>query len=235
MARPIIGITTYLEPARWSVWVREAAVSPQAYARAVENAGGAPVLLPPLTTVSTRDYVRGLHGLVLAGGVEVDPALYGEAAGERPDDAAGDDLDGPQPYRDRVEIALTQAAVEADLPVLGISRGMHVLNVAQGGTLFRSLPAEIGHERHSTAGHEVTISVTSKLGKAVGDRAGVTGAHRQAVKRLGTGFIPIAWADDQIVEGIELEGHRFAVGVQWHPERGSDIRLFEALVAASRR
>ncbi|MBP2704148.1 gamma-glutamyl-gamma-aminobutyrate hydrolase family protein [Microbispora sp. RL4-1S] len=231
MARPIVGITTYLEAARWGEWVREAAVSPQAYGRAVERAGGAAVLLPPFGTVSVRDYVRRLDAVILAGGVPLDPALYGE---EAPEDGTGDDVRDPQPYRDRFETALVEAAVEADLPLLAVSRGMHVLNVARGGTLIPSLPAAVGHERHDTAGHVVTVSVSSRVGKAIGDRAEVTGAHRQAVKRLGTGLIAVAWADDQIVEAVELPGHRFAVGVQWHPERGSDNRLIEALVEAAR-
>ncbi|ETK37598.1 gamma-glutamyl-gamma-aminobutyrate hydrolase family protein [Microbispora sp. ATCC PTA-5024] len=230
MARPIVGITTYLEAARWGVWVREAAVSPQAYARAVEKAGAAPVLLPPITPYAVPDYLRGLDGVVLAGGVEVDPALYGE---EDAEDRA-DDVGEPQPHRDRFEVALAQAAVEGGVPLLAISRGMHVLNVAQGGTLIRSLPESVGHDRHETARHAVTVSVSSKVGKAIGDRAEVTGAHRQAVRRLGTGLIAVAWADDQIVEAVELQGHRFAVGVQWHPERGADNGLIEAFVDAAR-
>ncbi|GIH53738.1 gamma-glutamyl-gamma-aminobutyrate hydrolase [Microbispora rosea subsp. aerata] len=231
MARPIVGITTYLEAARWSTYVREAAVSPRAYARAVEKAGGAPVLLPPLSPVSAGDYVRRLDAVILAGGGEVDPALYGEIAPGEPDD---DGLGAPQPQRDRFETALTQAAVEADVPLLAIARGMHVLNVARGGTLITSLPDAVGHNRHQTARHLLTVSVSSKVGKAIGDRAEVTGAHRRAVRRLGTGLIAVAWADDQIVEAVELQGHRFAVGVQWHPERGADNRLVEALVEAAR-
>ncbi|MBX6381348.1 MAG: gamma-glutamyl-gamma-aminobutyrate hydrolase family protein [Microbispora sp.] len=230
MARPIVGITTYLEAARWGTWVREAAISPQAYARAVEKAGGAPVLLPPLSPVSAGDYVRRLDAVVLAGGADVDPALYGEVAAEEPDDGFG----GPQPHRDRFETALAQAAVEADVPLLAISRGMHVLNVALGGTLITSLRESLGHDRHEAAAHAVAVSVSSKVGKAVGDRA-ETGAHRRAIRRLGTGLMAVAWADDQIVEAVELQGHRFAVGVQWHPERGPDNRLVEALVDAARR
>jgi putative glutamine amidotransferase len=226
MARPLVGITTYLEAARWSVWVREAAVSPQAYATAVEKAGGAPILLPPTSPSSVADYVRGLDGLVLAGGVEISPTLYGEAPDER--------VDEPQAHRDRFEMALARAAVEADLPVLAISRGMHVLNVSQGGTLIPWLPEVVAHDRHETAKHQLTVGISSKVGKAIGDHAEVTGAHRQGLRRLGAGVQAVAWADDQIVEAIELPGHRFAVGVQWHPERGTDNSLFEALMEAAR-
>lgn len=228
MSRPLIGITAYLEAARWGDWVREAVLSPPAYAKAVEKAGGVAVIVPPLRPSAAEDYVRGLSGLVLAGGVAVDPALYG---GE-PDDR----LPPPQPHRDRFEVALARAAIQADLPLLAIDRGMHVLNVAQGGELIPWLPDVVGHDRHAKPGlpHTIQVSVSSRLGKAVGDSIEVTAPHHQGVKRLGTGLLAIAWADDQIVEGVEVSGHRFGVGVQWHPERGDDNRVFEALVEAAR-
>ncbi|MFI6317878.1 gamma-glutamyl-gamma-aminobutyrate hydrolase family protein [Nonomuraea sp. NPDC050556] len=228
MSRPLIGITAYFEAARWGAWVREAVLSPPSYAKAVERAGGAPVVLPPLSLHGVDDYVRGLGGLVLAGGVELDPATYG---GD-PDDR----VEEPQPYRDRFELALARAAVQADVPILAVDRGMHVLNVAQGGTLIPWLPEVVDHDRHHEAGrpHKIQVSVSSKLGKAVGDTLEVTCPHHQSVKRLGSGLLAVAWADDQIVEGIELQGHRFGVGVQWHPERGDDLTLVEALVEAAR-
>ncbi|MFC4061829.1 gamma-glutamyl-gamma-aminobutyrate hydrolase family protein [Planomonospora corallina] len=228
MSRPLIGITAYLEAARWGTWVREAVLSPVPYARAVEKAGGVPVLLPPLGPGGAEDYTGHLSGLILAGGAELDPGLYGAAPDPR--------LDAPDRHRDRFELALARAAVQAGLPLLGIGRGMHVLNVAQGGSLIPWLPDVVGHERHGEAGrtHTVQISVSSALGKALGDRAEVPAPHRQAVRRLGAGLLAVAWADDQIVEGVELQGHRFAVGVQWHPERGGDNRLVEALVEAAR-
>ncbi|OUC98214.1 gamma-glutamyl-gamma-aminobutyrate hydrolase family protein [Streptosporangium minutum] len=227
MSRPLIGITAYLEAARWGTWVREAVLSPPAYARAVEKAGGLPVLLPPLNLGGVDGYVRELSGVILAGGGELDPSLYGAAREDRAEDL--------QPHRDRFELALARAAVQADLPLLAVARGMHVLNVAQGGSLIPWLPEAVDHDRHVAAGraHLIQISVSSKLGKAVGDRAEVTAPHHQAVKRLGAGLQAVAWADDQIVEGVELQGHRFAVGVQWHPERGEDNRLVEALVEAA--
>ncbi|MEV8631645.1 gamma-glutamyl-gamma-aminobutyrate hydrolase family protein [Streptosporangium sp. NPDC051023] len=229
MPRPLIGITAYLEAARWGNWVREAVLSPPSYARAVEKAGGIPVLIPPMNLGGIGDYVRTLSGLILAGGCELDPALYGAAREER--------VDEPQPHRDRFELALARAAVQEGLPLLAVARGMHVLNVAQGGSLIPWLPDEVGHDRHSAAGrtHLVQISVSSRLGKAVGDHIEVTAPHHQAVKRLGTGLLAVAWADDQIVEGVELQGHPFGVGVQWHPERGDGNRLAEALVEAAGR
>ncbi|SNT54066.1 anthranilate synthase component 2/putative glutamine amidotransferase [Streptosporangium subroseum] len=228
MSRPLIGITAYLEAARWGKWVREAVLSPPSYARAVEKAGGLPVLLPPLNLGGIDDYARGLSGVILAGGGEIDATLYGAASEDR--------VEAPQPHRDRFELALARAAVQADLPLLAIGRGMHILNVAQGGSLISWLPAVVDHDRHASTGrtHVIQISVSSKLGKAVGDRAEVAAPHHQAVKRLGTNLLAVAWADDQIVEGIELQGHRFGIGVQWNPERGENNRLVEALIDASR-
>jgi anthranilate synthase component 2/putative glutamine amidotransferase len=226
MPRPLIGVTAYLEAARWGTWVREAVLSPPAYAQAVEKTGGAPVILPPLGTGGIDDYLRGLDGIVLAGGVEVDPATYGEARDDR--------VPEPQPHRDFFELALCRAAVEASLPILAIDRGMHVLNVAQGGSLIRWLPDTVGHDRHAAAApHALTVSVSSRLGKVYGDRAEIAFRHHQAINRLGADVLAVAWADDRIVEGIELRGHRFAVGVQWHPERGGDLGLFAALVEAA--
>ncbi|MBB6346875.1 gamma-glutamyl-gamma-aminobutyrate hydrolase family protein [Nonomuraea muscovyensis] len=228
MSRPLIGITAYFEAARWSDWVREAVLSPPAYAKAVGKAGGAPVVLPPLDPHAAADYVRGLRGLVLAGGVEVGAAAYGGEQDER--------VPAAQDHRDSFELALARAAVEAGVPILAIARGMHVLNVAQGGTLIPWLPGSLGHERHGKPGteHVIQVSVSSKLGKAVGDRVEVVAPHVQSVRRLGGGLLAVAWADDQIVEGVELQGHRFAVGVQWHPERGTGAALFDALVEAAR-
>ncbi|MFI7127054.1 gamma-glutamyl-gamma-aminobutyrate hydrolase family protein [Nonomuraea sp. NPDC050153] len=227
MSRPLIGITAYFEAARWSDYVREAVLSPPTYARAVGRAGGAPVVLPPIGTPAIEDYVSGLQGIVLAGGVELGAGAYGGEPDER--------VAEPQQHRDRFELALARAAVRADLPILAIARGMHVLNVAQGGTLIPWLPEVLDNDRHSEPGtHTIQVSVSSKLGKAVGDRIEVTAPHHQSVRRLGSGLLAVAWAEDQIVEGIELQGHRFGVGVQWHPERDGDTRIFDAFIEAAR-
>ncbi|MFI6179622.1 gamma-glutamyl-gamma-aminobutyrate hydrolase family protein [Nonomuraea sp. NPDC051191] len=228
MSRPLIGITAYLEAARWGDWVREAVLSPPSYAKAIERAGGAPVVLPPLGPRSIGDYVGGLSGVLLAGGVDLGAGTYG---GE-PDERAPE----PQTHRDRFELALAGAAIRADLPILAIARGMHVLNVAQGGTLIPWLPEVLGHDRHGQPGgvHDLRVSVSSRLGKAVGEHVRTVAPHRQSVRRLGGGLLAVAWAEDQIVEGVELQGHRFAVGLQWHPERGGDNRLFAAFVEAAR-
>jgi putative glutamine amidotransferase len=228
-APPLIGVTSYLEPARWGVWVREAALIPAPYVRAVERAGGIPVALPPMATLRGVDtLVARLDGVVLAGGGDVDPELYGA---DRHTETAP-----PQPQRDRFELALIRAVVEADLPFLAVDRGMQVLNVARGGALIQHLPEAVGHDDHApTVGmvgsHRVQISATSTVGKIMGDTADVPTYHHQAVSRLGKALAAVAWADDQVVEAVELQGHRFGLGVQWHPEEGDDRRLFEALVA----
>lgn len=230
---PLIGVTTYLEPARWGEWVREAALLPLPYVRAIERAGGAPVMLPPTATLRGVDaLIQGLDGIVLAGGGDVDPALY--RAERHPDTTA------PQPQRDRFELALARAVINANLPFLAICRGIQVLNVARDGTLIQHLPDETGQTIHApvpgkVGSHRVRISVTSMIGKILGDVADVPTYHHQAINRLGKGLVAVARSDDQIIEAVEVEGHRFGLGVQWHPEEGDDLRLFEALVAAASR
>ena len=227
MGLPIIGITGELEAARWGNWIREAVVSPVSYTRAVERAGGTPVLLPPVPASSVPVLIAGLNGLVLTGGRDVDPSLYDQAPHEQ--------TDLPDHRRDRFELILTRAAIDADLPFLAVCRGLHILNVARGGTLFQHLPDRLGNQTHrpdpvKMTTHTVTISAASKLGRVLGESAQVPAAHHQAIDRIGTGLLTVAWTHDQVVEAVELQGHRFGLGVQWNPEDGDDPRLFEALV-----
>ena len=231
MGRPIIGITGELEAARWRDWIREAVVSPVSYTRAVERAGGSPVVLPPVPTSSVASLIAKIDGLVIAGGRDVDPSLYDESPHEQ--------TDMPDHRRDRFELHMIRAAIEADLPFLGICRGMHILNVARGGTLVQHLPDRLGTESHKPdpvklTTHDLEISAASKLGRVLGASAQVPAAHHQGLDRLGTGLLTVAWTPDQVVEAVELEGHKFGLGVQWHPEEGDDARIFEALVAAAK-
>jgi putative glutamine amidotransferase len=232
MGRPIIGITGELEAARWGNWIREAVVSPVSYTRAVERAGGAPVILPPVPSSSVPSLIAQIDALVVAGGGrDVDPSLYNEAP--------HDQTDVPDHRRDRFEILMIRAAIEADLPFLAISRGMQVLNVARGGTLIQHLPDRLGSESHKPDPvkltiHDVQISAASKLGRVLGGTAQVPAAHHQAIDRIGSGLLTVAWTPDQVVEAVELQGHKFGVGVQWHPQEGDDARIFEALVAAAK-
>jgi gamma-glutamyl-gamma-aminobutyrate hydrolase PuuD len=231
MGRPIIGITGELEAARWGNWIREAVVSPVSYTRAVERAGGTPVILPPVPASSVPTLIAGLNGLLVTGGRDVDPALYDEAPHQQ--------TDLPDHRRDRFELIVTRAAIDADLPFLGICRGMHILNVARGGTLIQYLPDRLRNESHrpdpvKMTTHNVQVSAGSKLGRLIGESVLVPAAHYQAIDRLGNGLDPVAWTPDQVVEAIELPGHRFGFGVQWNPEDGDDPRLFEALVTAAK-
>ncbi|MGE5286111.1 MAG: gamma-glutamyl-gamma-aminobutyrate hydrolase family protein [Micromonosporaceae bacterium] len=228
--RPLIGITSHLEPARWGDWVREAVVSPASYARAVHRAGGIPVILPPIPGNGVADLVGRLNGLILSAGGDVDPKLYGAARHELTEE--------PDSRRDRFELAMIRAAVEAGLPFVAICRGMQILNVALGGTLNQHVPDLVGHKGHApgpghTGTHSVRISGDCKLGRIMGTTASVSASHHQAVERLGDGLVTVAWADDQIVEGVELQGHPFGIGVQWRPEDGDDQRLFEAFISAA--
>ncbi|HEX2821270.1 MAG TPA: gamma-glutamyl-gamma-aminobutyrate hydrolase family protein [Streptosporangiaceae bacterium] len=231
MGRPIIGITGELEAARWGNWIREAVVSPVSYTRAVERAGGTPVILPPVPASSVPVLIAGLNGLLLTGGRDVDPSLYDEAPHEQ--------TDLPDHRRDRFELILTRAAIDANLPFLAVSRGMHILNVARGGTLIQHLPDRLRNESHKPdpvklTTHDLQISAASKLGRLLGESAQVPASHHQAIDRLGNGLLTVAWTYDQVVEAVELPEHRFGVGVQWNPEDGDDPRLFEALVTAAK-
>ena len=231
--KPLIGVTTYLEPASWGVWVREAALLPISYLRSVERSGGIPVLLPPLESLTgIEGLLDALDGIIIAGGPDVDPVLYGAERHE----ATG----SPHPRRDRFELGLVRAVIAADLPFLAICRGMQLLNVARGGQLIQHLPDVVAHDGHAPnpgrfAKHRVQISESSAIGKILGEVADVPTYHHQAVQRLGKGLVAVAWAKDQVVEALELQGHRFGLAVQWHPEEGEDLRLFEALVEEALR
>jgi putative glutamine amidotransferase len=230
MGRPVIGITGELEAARWGNWIREAVVSPVSYTRAVERAGGTPVILPPVPASSVPVLIAGLDGLVLTGGRDVDPSLYDEAPHAQ--------TDVPDHRRDRFELILTRAAIEADLPFLAIGRGMHILNVARGGTLTQYLPDRLGSESHKPdpvkmTTHDLQISPASQLARILGETAQVPAAHYQAVNQIGNGLLTVAWTVDQVVEAIELQGHRWGLGVQWSPEDSDDPRLFQTLVSVA--
>jgi putative glutamine amidotransferase len=227
MKKPLIGITTYVEPASWGAWTLQSALVPYDYVRAVERAGGCAVLVPP-SEDGVEEILDAVDGLILSGGNDMEPDHYGA-------DAHPTTL-GTNPERDRGELALLKAALERDLPVLAICRGFEVLNVARGGDLVQHLPDVVGHEDHRTivgefSEHTVRVDPASRIGRVDGV---VKSHHHQGVGRIGDGLREVAWADDGTVEGLEDPDKRFLVGVLWHPEAGEDQRLFEQLVEAAR-
>ena len=228
MSRPLVGITTYVEPASWGHWQLDAALIPYDYVRAVERAGARALLVPP-STDGIEETLDALDGLVFSGGADVDPETYGAEA--------HDETNGTRPERDAGELALLQAALARDMPVLAVCRGFQILNVARGGDLEQHLPDAVGHEQHREvkgvfSEHAVRIEDGSRLGGLLGgEHAPVKSHHHQGVGRVGEGLHEVAWAEDGTVEGLEDPQRRFALGVLWHPEAGEDARLFEALVA----
>lgn len=227
---PRIGLTTYREPAMWGVWDEPADLLPVSYAASVEGAGGAALLLPPARSELVAAVLDGLHGLVLAGGADVDPARY---------DVERDSRTGPaRPDRDSWELALARGALERDLPLLAVCRGMQVLNVALGGALVQHLPDVVGHEAHCPsigvhARHGVSLAQGSRVAASLGERADVATYHHQSVGRLGRQLVAVGWADDGTVEAVESPAAYWVVGVQWHPEVLGGAPLFAAFVAAA--
>lgn len=229
--RPLIGITSYAEEVRMGVWQEESAVIPLAYVRAVEHAGGRPLVIPPVEE-GIEETLDALHGIIFSGGGDLDPATYG--ADPHPS------TDKPKPWRDGPELAMLRAALDRDMPVLAICRGSQLLNVARGGDLVQHLPDELAHEQHkeqpgSFSEHGVSIEPQSRLGTLLGEHAPVKSHHHQGMGRIGDGLRPVAWAEDGIVEGLEDPGKRYALGVLWHPEEGEDFALFQGLVDEARR
>jgi putative glutamine amidotransferase len=227
--RPVIGITTYIEQAAWGVWNKPAALVPATYVRAVEAAGGRPLLIPPLADAGAET-LDALDGVVFSGGSDIDPTLYGcephvETKIIRPE-------------RDHGERHLMESALEKDIPLLAICRGMELLNITRGGTLEQHLPdrtQDVAHKGGTGvySSHEVAIKPDSRLGGILGSSVEVKSHHHQAPETVGDGLDEVAWAPDDTIEGIEMPSNRFVIGVIWHPEEGSDPSLFQALVEAA--
>jgi putative glutamine amidotransferase len=226
MMRPLIGITSYVEPASWGVWQDvPAALLPYSYVRAVEAAGGRAVVLPP--DPAGADAIRAVDGLVLAGGADIGPERYG---------APADPRTHTRPDRDAGELPLLRAALAADLPVLGVCRGMQLMAVEYGGRLHQHLPDVVGHDKHRPGGgvygsHGARFAPGSRIDEIMGGDSEVNSYHHQGVADAG-GLTVTGWADDGVIEAVEDPARRFVVGVQWHPEADGDVRPFEALVRA---
>ena len=226
--RPVVGITSYVEQARWGVWDVPAVVLPFRYVERVEAAGATAVVLPPAAT-SDAEVLDRLDAVVFAGGADLDPALYDQPAHER--------TTGLRPERDAAEVPLMRAALDRDLPLLGICRGMQVLSVVSGGTLQQHLPDVVGHEGHRPqpgvyGRHGVRLAPGSLAHRLLGDEVSVPSYHHQGLASAGS-LTVTGWADDESPEVVEDPTRRFALGVLWHPEAGDDLRLFEALVGAA--
>jgi len=233
MARPVIGICTPLELARWSVWELQAFLLPRNYVDAVHRAGAMALLLAPDPALvqNPDEALDHVDGLMLVGGADLEPATYGAQAHPQ--------TIGTVPERDAFEIALVRRALERDLPFLGICRGMQVMNVAHGGTLHQHLPDALGHEEHRRvpgsfegADHDIRLTPGSLAARAAGEEWHTTKSHHhQGVDRIGEGLTVTGWAVmDELPEALELDGKRFALAVQWHPEADERSRLIASLV-----
>jgi putative glutamine amidotransferase len=228
--RPVIGICSAIESARWAAWEVLVNLSPRTYSLAVQRAGGVALILPPDDSVAEApdELLDLLDGLILAGGSDIDPTSYG--AKPHPE------TKNTWPERDRFEIALGTRALERDMPVLGICRGMEMLNVIQGGTLNQHLGLEL--HRHTPGvftDHRVELQPGSLAARVVGsEKTEVKSAHHQGVEELGEGVAVSGHADDGVVEAIELPDRSFAVGVLWHPEEDERSRVVGSLVDEAR-
>jgi putative glutamine amidotransferase len=236
-ARPAVGISAALETARWGLWEARAALLSFSYITAIQRAGALAIMIPPDAELEENpdEMLDRLDGLILSGGADVDPSSYGA----EPHPATR----GTVPERDRTEIALARRAIERDMPVLGICRGMQLMNIALGGTLRQHLPDLVGHEHHrqnpgsfENSDHDVRLEPGSLAARAAAEELhGTKSHHHQGVDALGEGFIVTGVsAIDDTPEAIELPSCRFALGVQWHPEADEQSRVVSSLVEQAR-
>ena len=237
IAVPVVGLCASLERARYGVWDDEVVLLPRSYLTAVQAAGALALLLPPdpLATAHPDLVLDRVDALLLAGGSDVAPAAYGAEADARTTPGSEE--------RDACELALASRALERDLPLLGICRGMQVMNVARGGTLLQHLPETLGHEDHrrtpgsfDDADHDVRLQAGSLAARVAGEtRHGTKSHHHQGVDTVGRGLEVTGWATvDDLPEALEDPERRFALGVQWHPEVDPVSPLIGALVDEAR-
>ena len=233
--RPIIGITCYVEEAVRGVWASMPhALLPYEYVTKIERAGGIAVLIPPRADADSqmaRAVLSRLDGLMLAGGVDVEPRRYAAAAHPSVQEA--------RPDRDALELVLAEVTRLWDTPVLGVCRGMQVMAVAAGGTLEQHLPDLVGHDEHSPAPgvygtHSVRTVEGTTVSALLGEQVDIPSYHHQSVSSHPD-YVPAAWAPDGTLEAMESPDSRFRLAVQWHPEAGQDDRLFDAFVQACAR
>jgi putative glutamine amidotransferase len=228
MGRPVIGLTTYAEEARFGLQDTFAAVLPLSYVHAIHASGGRAVLITP--DDPDVDILDRIDGMLFTGGSDVDPARYGEAP--HPTTSI-------RPERDEAELMLMRAAFDRDLPLLGVCRGLQLMAVMCGGRLHQHLPDVLGHTGHRpTSGpkfgqHLVRLMAGTMCHKILGDEVAVNSFHHQGIAAPGTLVPSGRCPDDDLIEAVEDPGQTFAIGVQWHPEDSSDLRVFAALVEAA--
>lgn len=228
LSEPVIGICALRERARWSFWDQPAHLVADSYVGSVQRTGAVAILLP-IDTRATAELLGRIDALLVVGGADLDPATYGAA--REPATVA------TTPQRDEFEIAMLRGALERGLPVLGICRGMQVINVAFGGTLVQDLVTEKGEHPHRKAvgtfegtDHVVTLTHGSLAARAAGETVHVVRCHHhQAIGKLGDGLVVSGRAADGVVEAVEAADGRWLLGVQWHPEADERSRLFAAL------
>jgi putative glutamine amidotransferase len=236
--RPVVGITCYVEPVDRGDWNQQLSVAlPMTYVEQVQRAGGIPVVLPPRLDADdaiAAATLASLDALILCGGADVESSRY--------DEAPHPSVQAARPDRDAWELALARVSAAADLPVLGICRGMQVMAVAARGRLEQHVPDRTGTEIHSPhigsyASHPIQPVAGTRVASILGEgRQVVPTYHHQAVRPdslADTAYRPAAWHEDGTLEAMEDPAARFRIAVQWHPEAGSDPRLFDALLEAA--
>ena len=233
--KPVIGLTSYRQRGQTGVWDTEMAMLPAFYLEGVTRAGGLAVILPPqqVDSEDARNLLAGLDGLIITGGRDVEAARYGHESHEK--------AEKPDRLRDLLEDELISAAIQMKLPFLGICRGAQMLNVNRGGTLIQHLPDVVGDNRYlqgegNFAHMQMSVREGSLLSSIVGEQVDNAALyHHQAIDEPGEGLQVVAYSPDGIVQAVEVEDHPFGLAVQWHPEQTlDDLRLFEALVAATK-
>lgn len=237
MATPVIGLSCYRTHGTMTIYDGELASLPAQYVDSVTRSGGAAVLLPPqpLSMSQAKDIISRLDGLLLTGGADIDPARYSQELSPR--------HEGFEALRDASEDTLLQAALDVDLPILGICRGAQMLNVHLGGTLHQHLPDVLGHDRYRKPGESftpepMTIEPDTMVHEALGGDSEVQGPvqHHQAIDKVAPGLVVSARGFDGVVQAVEWPEKPFCVAVQWHPEEdASDDRLVRALVQHATR
>ncbi|MFQ3343703.1 MAG: gamma-glutamyl-gamma-aminobutyrate hydrolase family protein [Candidatus Poseidoniales archaeon] len=230
--RPIIGITCCIRESSFAKWKMDAAILPSTYTSAIEKAGGIPLLLPPSNYSSSMLSI--ISGLVIAGGPDINSEKYGQ----QPDPTASEYY----PLQDESEISLIKGALEMDMPLLCICRGMQLLSIIHGGHLHQHLDTTPGYENHGAydgkfSEHEVITEKGSKISSLMGENIIVNSTHHQGVANAGT-LIPVGHAkQDGLIEAVERQDLKFCIGVQWHPERmnGEHEVLYSELVKSAKK